>query len=201
VHGQTPDYADFSIGLPDGSSVPVSLRLLGRHNAENAVAAVAAANAVGIPAGQSAAALGRFQGVQRRLQPLGSPRGVTVYDDFAHHPTAIRATLESLRNHVGSARIIAVLEPRSNTMKLGVHAGELAGSIASADSAIILHPAGLAWDLRRALSTARIPCRIAEGVDEIVATVAAEARRGDHVVIMSNGGFGGIHRKLLEALE
>jgi UDP-N-acetylmuramate: L-alanyl-gamma-D-glutamyl-meso-diaminopimelate ligase len=196
-----PDYSRYSVASPAGHEISITSHMLGRHNAENAVAAMAAANAVGIPPDQSGEALTRFRGVQRRLQTIGSPRGVTIYDDFAHHPTAIRATLESLRRHVGGARIIAVMEPRSNTMKLGIHARDLAPSIAAADQAIILHPPGLKWDLRGAMTGATVPCHVAESIEEIIETVASVARCGDHVVIMSNGGFGGIHRRLVEILQ
>lgn len=194
------DFSAFRIHGPGGADVGIHWDLLGAHNASNAAAALAAAAAVGIPAPAAADALSRFAGVQRRLQRLGVPGGVAVYDDFAHHPTAISATVGALRSHVGSARIIAVMEPRSNTMKLGVHAAELARSFDAADLALILRPPGLSWDLDRALAASRTPCAIMDRVEDIVTQLVRDCRAGDHVLIMSNGGFEGIHARLLEAL-
>ncbi len=194
------DYSCFTIQPAGSGEIDVSWELLGQHNAWNAVAAMAAAHHLGVEPAASSAALGQFRGVQRRLQRIGSQSGITVYDDFAHHPTAIRATLEALRNNLGSARIIAVMEPRSNTMKLGVHAGELAPSFQAADQALILRPPNLAWDLDGALAGSDTPCEIMDTVDGIIARLLTLCRAGDHVVIMSNGGFGGIHQRLLSAL-
>ncbi|MBI1733457.1 MAG: UDP-N-acetylmuramate:L-alanyl-gamma-D-glutamyl-meso-diaminopimelate ligase [Gammaproteobacteria bacterium] len=202
VTPESEDYSVFSIQhQPQGGIARINWSLLGHHNADNAVAAAAAAHSVGVPVSTAGSGLNRFRGVQRRLQRIGSPRGITVYDDFAHHPTAIRATLESLRRHVGNAPIIAVMEPRSNTMKLGVHADDLAPSFKAADRAFILHPPKLSWDLRKAVAGGPVPCRVAENVDEIIGAIVDIARPGDHVLIMSNGNFGGIHQRLLEALK
>jgi len=172
----------------------------GRHNMLNALAVLAAARHAGVPPQESIAALGCFEGIKRRMELRGEVGGVRVYDDFAHHPTAIATTLEGLRKRVGTERIIAVLEPRSNTMRMGVHKESLAASLESADLVRLFAPAELEWDPapwfagfgRRATLFAR--------VDNIVDQVAAEARPGDHLVVMSNGDFGGIHRKLLDAL-
>lgn len=195
------DYSDFSVQQAGAGEIKVSWDLLGRHNALNAVAALAAAHSVGVEPAVSAAALCQFRGVQRRMQCIGSRRGITVYDDFAHHPTAIQVTLEALRRHVGTARIIAIMEPRSNTMKLGVHAQELAPSLRAADLALILRPPNLSWDLEHALAGADSRCEVVDRVDDIIARVAGVSRAGDHVLIMSNGGFGGIQQRLLEALQ
>jgi UDP-N-acetylmuramate: L-alanyl-gamma-D-glutamyl-meso-diaminopimelate ligase len=143
--------------------------------------------------------LSRFQNVRRRLENRGVVRGVTVYDDFAHHPTAIRTTVEGLRRQVGSGRIIAVFEPRSNTMKLGTMKSQLPWSLEQADLAIC-HSGGLDWSAEQALAPMGAKAQVAASVDEVVRLVVAQARDGDHVLCMSNGGFGGIHDKLLAAL-
>jgi len=172
---------------------------LGAHNRLNALAAVAAARHAGIPPAEAIAALGRFSGVKRRMEMRGQARGVTVYDDFAHHPTAIRATLDGLRQRVGGERIVAVLEPRSNTMKLGVMKDALASSLAPAD-AVYVYDAQLGWDVANALRPLAGRARCVREMDALIALLAREARPGDHVVIMSNGGFGGLHARLLERL-
>jgi UDP-N-acetylmuramate: L-alanyl-gamma-D-glutamyl-meso-diaminopimelate ligase len=166
----------------------------------NALAAIAAARHAGVAPEQAMAALGEFRGVRRRLERRGAARGVTVYDDFAHHPTAIRATLEGLRAQAGASRILAVLEPRSNTMKLGTMKDRLAGSLAGADQAYV-YSADLGWDAAAALRPLGGKARTFADLEALVSAVAADARAGDHVLVMSNGGFGGVHAKLLRALE
>ncbi len=174
--------------------------LIGRFNAENALAAMAAARHAGVPAEVSLAALGGFRSVRRRLELLGAPGGVRVYDDFAHHPTAIAATLGALRERVGEARIFAVLEPRSNTMRAGVHRETLAGALAAADRVLLYRPRELGWDLEAA--TAALPARtVHRDIAEIIERLCRECRSGDHVVILSNGSFGGLHRRLLAKLS
>ena len=160
----------------------VSWPLLGEHNVMNALAAIAAARHAGVPPERSARALNSFLGVKRRMEVRGVIGGVTVYDDFAHHPTAIETTLKGLRARVAGARIVAVLEPRSNTMKLGVHRGQLAAALEQADLTWFLNSPDLGWDLP-------------------VSALKADSRPGDQVLIMSNGGFGGLHDKLLAALR
>jgi UDP-N-acetylmuramate: L-alanyl-gamma-D-glutamyl-meso-diaminopimelate ligase len=145
-------------------------------------------------------ALGSFGGVRRRMQVKGQTRGVTVYDDFAHHPTAIRTTLEGLRQRVGKARILAVLDPRSNTMKRGVMKDALPPSFAQADR-VYIYTAGIGWDARSLFALLGARARCEEEVDSLVSAIVAEARAGDHVLVMSNGGFGGIHDKLLDRLS
>jgi UDP-N-acetylmuramate: L-alanyl-gamma-D-glutamyl-meso-diaminopimelate ligase len=175
--------------------------LLGEHNIMNALAAIAAADHVGVPPERAALALGKFLGVKRRMEVRGVVGGVTVYDDFAHHPTAIETTLKGLRARLPHARIIAVLEPRSNTMKLGVHREQIAPALAAADTAWFFNPAGLGWDLPKAVSALGGRARFAATVDALVQGITAEARAGDQVLVMSNGGFGGLHEKLLTELR
>jgi UDP-N-acetylmuramate: L-alanyl-gamma-D-glutamyl-meso-diaminopimelate ligase len=179
----------------------VSWPLLGEHNVMNALAAIAAARHVGVPPERAAQALGRFRGVKRRMEIRGVIDQVTVYDDFAHHPTAIETTLRGLRARVADARIIAVFEARSNTMKLGVHREHLAPAFAVADHAWFLNSADLGWDLPSAVASLGERASFAPSVDELVKRLAAESRPGDHILVMSNGGFGGLHEKLLAALR
>ncbi|CAG0940808.1 UDP-N-acetylmuramate--alanine ligase [Gammaproteobacteria bacterium] len=183
-------------GAPQGAT---AWSLAGDHNAENATAAILAARAAGVDIATALAAVGRFRGVRRRLELLGRWGGVSLYDDFAHHPTAITRTLSAVRRSLRPQRVLVVTEPRSNTMKLGAQRAELAPALALADQSWVLEPEGLSWDLAEALAptpTARL-CRDTAG---IVAAVTAEARAGDAIVIMSNGGFQGIRAALAAAL-
>jgi UDP-N-acetylmuramate: L-alanyl-gamma-D-glutamyl-meso-diaminopimelate ligase len=173
--------------------------LLGEHNQLNALAAMAAAEHVGVVPEISARALASFRNVKRRLELRGVAAGVSVYDDFAHHPTAMRTTLEGLRKKVGAARILAVFEPRSNTMKLGAMKAQLPWALEEADLSFC-HSGGLTWDAAQALAPMGARAIVVPTIAELVNRVAAAARSGDHVLCMSNGGFGGIHDKLLEAL-
>ncbi|MBI4205039.1 MAG: UDP-N-acetylmuramate:L-alanyl-gamma-D-glutamyl-meso-diaminopimelate ligase [Betaproteobacteria bacterium] len=173
--------------------------LFGTHNELNALAAIAAARHAGVPPALAIEALGTFRNVKRRMETKGTVNGVTVYDDFAHHPTAIELTLAGLRAKVNSGRIIAVLEPRSNTMKLGVMKEQLAASLDAADR-VYCYSAGLAWDAAAALAPLGEKARVYSDFDRLLGELAASVRSGDHVLIMSNGGFGGIHDKLLAAL-
>lgn len=179
----------------------VSWPLLGEHNVMNALAAIAAAGHVGVEPARSAQALERFHGVKRRMEVRGVIGQVTVYDDFAHHPTAIATTLGGLRARVAGARIIAVLEPRSNTMKMGVHRQELAPALALADRAWFLNSPDLGWDLPGAVAALGDRAHFAASVDALVKGLAGDSRPGDHILVMSNGGFGGLHDKLLAALR
>ena len=184
-------------GTPVGET---KLDLPGAHNRANAVAALAAARHVGVPIEVGLAAIATFEGVKRRLEVRGRVRGVTVYDDFAHHPTAIAATIEGLRGRVGGARILAVLEPRSNTMKLGTMKTQLPGSLGEADR-VFCHAANLGWDAAAALAPLADKARCYDDLGTLVAAVAAEAAAGDHVLVMSNGSFGGVHQQLLDRLR
>ncbi len=177
----------------------VEMPLAGSHNRENALAAIAAARHVGVMPAQSIASLARFAGIKRRLELRGTVGGVRVYDDFAHHPTAIALTVGGLRRREPQGRILAVLEPRSNTMKLGVMKAQLPLSLAEAD-AVFCYANGLGWDAGEALTPLGARASTFETLDALVAAVVAQARPGDHVLVMSNGGFGGVHQKLLDAL-
>ncbi|MDV0437880.1 UDP-N-acetylmuramate:L-alanyl-gamma-D-glutamyl-meso-diaminopimelate ligase [Xanthomonas sacchari] len=175
--------------------------LLGRHNVMNALAALAAAHAVGVAPAQVMPALARFRSVKRRLEVLGQAQGITVYDDFAHHPTAIRTTLEGLRAKVGAARIVVAMEPRSNSMRLGAHADALAPALDAADAVVFLQRPELAWDAGKVIAAVRGEACAAADVDGLLAALQAQARAGDHVVFMSNGGFDGAPRRFLAALQ
>jgi UDP-N-acetylmuramate: L-alanyl-gamma-D-glutamyl-meso-diaminopimelate ligase len=174
--------------------------LLGEHNQLNALAAIGAAEHVNVAPEAAAAALGRFENARRRMELIGEAGGVKVYDDFAHHPTAIRATVGGLRQRVGLARVLAVFEPRSNTMKLGMMKAQLPWSLEDADLAFCLQ-GNYGWDARDALAPMGAQAVVADSVDALAQAVAAAARPGDHVLVMSNGSFGGIHRKLLDQLQ
>lgn len=175
--------------------------LVGRHNVMNALAALAAAAAVGCDARALLPAFAGFASAKRRLEVIGTARGVTVYDDFAHHPTAIRTTLEGLRAKVGTARVIAALEPRSNSMRLGAHADALAPSLDPADATVFLHRPTLPWDAAKVVGAVRGAASTVPDVDAMIARLAAEAKDGDHVVFMSNGGFEDAPRRFLNALR
>ncbi len=173
--------------------------LLGEHNRLNAIAAIAAARHAGVPVATGIEALGRFRNVRRRMELRGTVRDIAVYDDFAHHPTAIATTVGGLRHRVGDARILAVLEPRSNTMKLGVMKAQLPASLHDADR-VFCYAGGLGWDAAEALAPLGDRARTYTELAALVEAVSAEARPGDHILVMSNGGFGGVHGKLLERL-
>jgi UDP-N-acetylmuramate: L-alanyl-gamma-D-glutamyl-meso-diaminopimelate ligase len=175
--------------------------LSGEHNRANAVAALLAARHAGVPVERGLDALSRFSNVKRRMELRGVERGVAVYDDFAHHPTAIATTIAGLRRKIGTpARIFAVLEPRSNTMKLGVMKARLPESLADADR-VYCYAAHLGWDAAEALSPLGEKASVLDEIDSLAERIAREARAGDHILVMSNGGFGGIHGKLLAALR
>ncbi|MCD0420748.1 UDP-N-acetylmuramate:L-alanyl-gamma-D-glutamyl-meso-diaminopimelate ligase [Rubrivivax sp. JA1024] len=178
----------------------VDWALLGEHNQLNALAAIAAAEHAGVAPETAAAALATFQNVRRRLELRGEAGGVKVYDDFAHHPTAMRTTIDGLRRKVGAGRILAVFEPRSNTMKLGTMKAQLPWALEDADLAFGLQ-GDWGWSVKEALAPLGAKAVTADTVDMLVATIARAAQPGDHVVCMSNGGFGGIHAKLLAALQ
>ena len=174
--------------------------LIGLHNVDNALAAIGAARHAGVPPARACLALASFAGVRRRMELRGVAGGVRVYDDFAHHPTAIATTLEGLRRRVGGERIVAVLEPRANTMRAGVHRDTLAGSLAGADSVWLYAPADLGWDAAGALQSLGARAHAAADFDSLLAGLALDLRAGDHALLMSNGGFGGLHERLLKAL-
>ncbi|OIR16916.1 UDP-N-acetylmuramate:L-alanyl-gamma-D-glutamyl-meso-diaminopimelate ligase [mine drainage metagenome] len=173
--------------------------LLGEHNRMNALAALAAARHAGVPVAQGLAALAEFKNVKRRMEVRGTVNGITVYDDFAHHPTAIDTTVAGLRHKVGKARILAVLEPRSNTMKLGVMKDALPGSLKDADL-VFCYGANLGWDAAASLAPLGDKAVVRDDLGQLIETIAGAAKPGDQILVMSNGGFGGIHEKLLQRL-
>ena len=178
----------------------VEWSLLGEHNQLNALAAIAAAQHVGVAPDVAAKALSSFVNVRRRLELRGEVGGIKVYDDFAHHLTAMRTTVNGLRRKVGVQRILAVFEPRSNTMKLGAMKAQLPWSLEEADLAFC-HSGGLGWDAVQALAPMGAQAIVCDTIDKLVAQVVAAARPGDHILCMSNGGFGGVHGKLLDSLQ
>jgi UDP-N-acetylmuramate: L-alanyl-gamma-D-glutamyl-meso-diaminopimelate ligase len=178
----------------------VAWGLQGVHNQLNALAAIAAADHVGVAPSVAAQALCSFENVKRRMEIRGQVRGITVYDDFAHHPTAMRTTVDGLRRQVQSGRILAIFEPRSNTMKLGTMKAQLPWSLEAADLAFC-HAGGLDWDAQDALSPMGNKAQVAHNIDELVQQVLQAALPGDHLLCMSNGGFGGVHQRLLQALQ
>ena len=179
----------------------VSWSLMGMHNISNALASIAAARHVGVPPKYAIDALLEFKGVKRRMQLRGEINQISVYDDFAHHPTAIKTTLSGLRSSVGEQRIVAILEPRSNTMQMGIHEDSLADSLGLADEVLLFQPEGMNAQFLEGVKTATGKAMIFTEVDEIVAHVAKTAQPSDQVLVMSNGGFGGIHDKILSQLE
>ena len=193
------DQSSFQVHFAARTQGTVRWDLLGAHNTSNALAAIAAARHAGVPPAAAIDGLARFRNVRRRLEVRGVVNGVTVYDDFAHHPTAIATTLAGLRGKVGNARILAVLEPRSNTMKMGVMKDTLAPSLDDAQR-VFCYTQGIGWDAAQALAGLGRRATCHDDLAHLVRSIVAEARAGDHVLVMSNGGFGGVHDKLLVAL-
>jgi UDP-N-acetylmuramate: L-alanyl-gamma-D-glutamyl-meso-diaminopimelate ligase len=196
-----PDGRRFTVYWQDQNQGTVEWELMGLHNVHNAIAAIAAARHAGVPTAHAIAALSQFRGVKRRMEQRARINDITIYDDFAHHPTAIATTLAGLRHRVGTARIIALLEPRSNTMRMGVHSEQLAPSLAEADAVFLYNPPDLHWDVSDVAKVVGAKAQAVSDIAALVQAVAALARPGDHVLIMSNGAFGGIHDKLTEALK
>jgi UDP-N-acetylmuramate: L-alanyl-gamma-D-glutamyl-meso-diaminopimelate ligase len=194
------DFSRFEVLYEARRCGELAWNLIGAHNVDNALAALAAARHAGVTLERGIDALRRFQGVARRMQLRGEAAGVKVYDDFAHHPTAIATTLDGLRRSVGRGRIVAVLEPRSQTMRRGVHQAALPAALAAADEVWLYAPPGLGWNVRDAVAPLGRRAHIAEDLDTLVTGLARELIAGDHALIMSNGGFGGVHGRLLEAL-
>jgi UDP-N-acetylmuramate: L-alanyl-gamma-D-glutamyl-meso-diaminopimelate ligase len=179
----------------------VDWALTGQHNVANALATLAAARHVGVVPAMGIDGLSAFKSVKRRMEKVAEVQGVTIYDDFAHHPTAIATTLDGLRKRVGEAPVIAVIEPRSNSMKLGAHRAGLPESVNDADQVIWYAPPNLGWDLAGTAAECTVPSIVADSLEAIITRIKGQARPGTHVVIMSNGGFGGLHGKLAEALQ
>ncbi|CAM4196318.1 MULTISPECIES: UDP-N-acetylmuramate:L-alanyl-gamma-D-glutamyl-meso-diaminopimelate ligase [Vibrio] len=195
------DGSHFEVYFEQKKVGEVQWDLVGDHNVNNALMAIAAARHVGVVPDLACEALARFINTKRRLELKGEVHGITVYDDFAHHPTAVELTLDGLRNKVGEQRILAVLEPRSSTMKMGVHKDTLAASLGLADKVYLYQPDTIQWSVKDVAKQCSQPTYTSDSVDDIVKELVAEARSGDHILIMSNGGFEGIHGKLLDALQ
>jgi UDP-N-acetylmuramate: L-alanyl-gamma-D-glutamyl-meso-diaminopimelate ligase len=198
------DESAFDVYLDDAAQGRVSWQLMGRHNINNGLTAIAAARHAGVAAPTAIEALSAFEGVKRRLEFLTDVRGICVYDDFAHHPTAIRATLQALRDRVGGDEIVAVIEPRSHTMRLGTLREELVTCCAAADSAIWYRPENLSWDITDVTRKSVVPATVEQNLERLIRRIATQPppiHGKRHIVIMSNGSFGGIHGKLIEALK
>lgn len=196
----TKESSHFAVYYQNKKQGEVHWKLVGKHNMENALMAIAAAHYVGIPINESCFALGSFINAKRRLEIKGKVGGVTIYDDFAHHPVEIKATLEALRSKVGGERILAVLEPRSNTMKMGFHKTELAESVKEADEVFFFQPTQISWSLEEVAKDCSKPCSVFEDLEALIQQLSENAKPEDHILIMSNGGFGGIYQKLLNQL-
>ena len=195
------DGSHFALYYQDKLLGELSWQLSGQHNVDNAVMAIAAARHAGVPVDVALEALTRFIAPKRRMELKADVAGIKVYDDFAHHPTAISTTLQGIRNKVGQNRVLAVLEPRSNTMRMGVHQAALPLSLALADLVFLYEPANANWSLD-ALTRALTPkATLTQDIDALVSLLCEQSEQGDSIVIMSNGGFGGIHDKLISALR
>ncbi|MEZ9924851.1 UDP-N-acetylmuramate:L-alanyl-gamma-D-glutamyl-meso-diaminopimelate ligase [Vibrio breoganii] len=201
VKKRKADGSHFEVYLKQQKVGEVKWNLVGDHNVNNALMAIAAARHVGVVPDLACESLGRFINTKRRLELKGEVNGITVYDDFAHHPTAVELTLDGLRNKVGEQRIFAVLEPRSSTMKMGVHKDTLAASLGLADKVFLYQPDSIEWSVEDIAQQCSQPAQASNSVDDIVKSLVEETKPGDHILVMSNGGFEGIHTKLLQALQ
>jgi len=193
------DNSEFNVFLDTKKIAMAKWSLFGQHNMDNALAAIAAARHVGVPAELSIESLTGFKGIKRRMEILDIINGITVYDDFAHHPTAIELTLDGLRKKVGNKKIIAILEPRSNTMKMGIHKDTLANSLRLADHVYLYQAENLDWDLKQELNLDSM--QVFSSTQTIIDKVLSEAKKDDHILIMSNGGFEGLHQKIVNGLK
>jgi UDP-N-acetylmuramate: L-alanyl-gamma-D-glutamyl-meso-diaminopimelate ligase len=198
---KSADGSEFAVHYQGKEVGIVAWSMTGLHSVANGIAAIAAAHHIDIEPAAACLALSNFGGVKRRMELLGTVRGVDVYDDFAHHPTAIETTLHGIRKKIGGRRLWAIIEPRSNTMRMGNFKAQLAESARVADQVIWYQPAGLDWDLQPVVAAATNSAQVANDLDTIINRIKTEATDGDVVVIMSNGGFGGLHGKVLTALQ
>lgn len=194
------DGSDFEVGYKQQTFGTVNWNLIGDHNVNNAIAAIAAARHAGVAPEHAIEALGEYINTKRRLEIRGTVNNITVYDDFAHHPTAITLTLDGLRKNVGNAKIFAILEPRSNTMKMGVHKDSLAASLQKADSIFLFQSVDTSWNVAEHMQSLADKMKVYDSTENIISDLLKEAAPGDHVLIMSNGGFENIHQRLLDAL-
>ncbi len=195
------DGSQFEVLLNNQLAGKVNWSIHGLHNRLNALAAIIAARHAGVPVEQSCEALAEFCGIKRRLEKRGVIAGITVYDDFAHHPTAIAQTLLAMKEVQGSGRIFALLEPRSNTMRMGVHKDTLAASFCGADEVLLFQPASVDWDLHEVAAASTVPTTVYDSTERMIEKICTSATAGDHILIMSNGGFEAIHQRLLDALK
>ena len=196
-----PDGSEFKVLFDGEEQGVVKWSLLGKHNVANALAAIAGSRHAGVPAKFAIEALTEFKGIKRRMELRGEVNGVRVYDDFAHHPTAIETTLKGLRANVSDNKIIAILEPRSNTMQLGVHKQTLAKSLEEADQVVLFQPKNVDWNMNDIIDSLGDKASLHSDIDQLIQSILPNVKSGDHILVMSNGGFGGIHEKLLHELE
>ena len=195
------DGKKFTVCVDGEVAGEVSWDMHGKHNRMNALAAIAAARHAGVPVKQACAAMTEFKGIKRRLEVKGEVNGITVYDDFAHHPTAIEETIDAMKEVSKDGVVFAVLEPRSNTMRMGIHKDDMMRSLKGADEVLLYQPAGLDWDLTSTVESSDVKAKVYEDVNVMIKALCENARSGDHVLIMSNGGFESIHDRLLSALN
>lgn len=195
-----PDGSKFSVSYQGQHQAEVRWSLLGNHNVSNAIAAMAAAHHVGVTFEHASEALSEFKGIKRRMELVGEIDNIRLYDDFAHHPTAITTTLNGLRANIGDRRLIAILEPRSNTMKMGIHKDSLANSLQGADQVMLFEQGEMDWSLSSIAQQLGDKASVHNSIDDIVNLVSQQAQSGDEILVMSNGGFGGIHQRILTAL-
>ena len=194
------DGSEFEIQYQGKYQAKVNWSMLGQHNVSNALAAIAAARHVGVNISQACEALATFKGIKRRMELYGEVKGIRVYDDFAHHPTAIELTIKGLKANIGERKLIAILELRSNTMRMGVHKESLANCLQVADRVILFNQSAMDWSLSTVQQQLGEKATVEQSIDDIVGLIRDEAMRGDEILIMSNGGFGGIHQKILTVL-
>ncbi len=196
-----PDGSEFKVLFDGEEQGIVNWSLLGKHNVANALAAIGASRHAGVPAKFAIEALAEFKGIKRRMELSGEVNGVRIYDDFAHHPTAIETTLKGLRANVSDNKIIAILEPRSNTMQLGIHNQTLAKSLEEADQVVLFQPENVDWNMHDVIESLGDKASLHSDIDQLIQSILTDIQSGDHILVMSNGGFGGIHQKLIHELE
>ena len=195
-----PDGSEFSVSFQGEHRATVNWSLLGDHNVSNAIAAMAAARHVGVTFEHASEALAEFTGIKRRMELVGEVDNIRLYDDFAHHPTAITTTVKGLRANIGERRLIAILEPRSNTMRMGIHKDSLAASLQAADKVMLFEQSDMDWSLSTIADQLGTKASVHSTIEDIVNLVSSQAQSGDEILVMSNGGFGGIHQRILTAL-
>ena len=201
IANTSKDGSDFEVLVDTEVVAKVKWSIHGSHNRMNALAAIVAAQHAGVPVKVACEALTDFTGIKRRLEVRGVIAGVTVYDDFAHHPTAIAETLAAMNEVRGSGKVYAVLEPRSNTMRMGVHKDALADSLQAADEVLLYQPENMDWNLADVVASSKVPAEVYDTTNKIIEKLCQQVEAGDHILIMSNGGFEAVHQRLLDALK